>query len=176
MGRRAVRPFGNLVAPLAGGSASWTHRDGFARYRNRGGRSCIGNAPRLSLQHGHAHLRETVLVAHALATLSLLRSLWCVFLCVRLERRRGLLFLGPLLRRRGSFVNHRCCCLKGRKVRSYFRNGRTNLCAKVCAYKPLQPVYRCVQTFAQTCVQVLRTHKPLCKGFVDSNDNGFRWL
>jgi hypothetical protein len=45
--------------------------DGFARYRHRGGRSCIGNAPRLSLQHEHAHLRETVSVAHALATLSL---------------------------------------------------------------------------------------------------------
>ena len=165
MGRRAVRPFGNLVAPLAGGSASWTHRDGFARYRNRGGRSCIGNAPRLSLQHGHAHLRETVLVAHALATLSLLRSLWCVFLCVRLERRRGLLFLGPLLRRRGSFVNHRCCCLKVRKVRSYFRNGRTNLCAKVCAYSTKKNLCTNLCTgaaYAQTFVQ----------RFVDSFDNG----
>ena len=71
LGRQAVLPVGTLVAPLAGGSASRTHRDGFARYRHRGGRSCIGNAPRLSLQQGHAHLRETVSVAHALATLSL---------------------------------------------------------------------------------------------------------
>ena len=56
---------------------------------------------------------------------SLCFALWFVFLCVRLERRRGLLFLGPLLRRRGSFVNHRCCCLKVRRAESIcrFRNG-----------------------------------------------------